>query len=385
MNIGLYHAHAGTKNAGGKAVFVREMAKALAADHDVVLYTQFADRDALVDSLPQSSVTLYRIPPVRSQLAHRFVESWTPFHTTDVLALASGVRSGLRSHVNSSVDVLLTHRYLDDLCLSRLVDVPTVYQYHNVTSPGVGAWAREYASGTDAHLANSEQIAREVQAKLDRSVDGVVTPGLDPETFTPAASPHHETAVPEILFVGRVQPEKGIYDLLSAIARLSREVRLSVVGAGETDAVRRRADRLGLEAQVTVLGALPHEALPRQYAACDVFCNPTRYEGFGMVNVEAMACGCPVITSDLPAVREYASHETNALLVSPGDVEALTASLDRLLDSPSLRDSLSDAGRQTARQFSWATQADRLAEFCRQVTDAETEPSVERYSGPIVD
>ncbi|AFZ74382.1 glycosyltransferase family 4 protein [Natronobacterium gregoryi] len=383
MRFGLYHAHAGTKSAGGKAVFVRQLARELASGHEVVLYTEFDRRADVADSLLESDASLYRIPPVESDRVRRFVHQRTPLGTADLLPLVSGLRSGLRSHVNESVDVLLTHRFLEDTVLSNVVDVPTVYQYHNVASVGLGARTREHCSATDYHLANSTQIAHEVREKLDRDVDGIVSPGLDLERFTPEATPGLHPDAPSILFVGRVRAGKGVSELLESVARLSLDAQLYVVGDGDLASVQRQATDLGVDEAVTLVGEVPHEELPGYYTACDVFCNPTRYEGFGMVNLEAMACGLPVVTTDIPGVREYADHGENALLVSPRHVDDLAAALESILASPSRRDELAETGRETARQYSWASQADRLVAFCRRVLEDEGEDEDEHGAGSV--
>lgn len=371
MRIGIYHVDAGTTHAGGKAIFVQQMARHLAEDHEVYLYTRYDDPGELNPLLREGDVRIYRLPAVDGALTQAVVGRCTPFHSRKTLTLLEGLRSGLGAHVDGHLDVLLTHQFLDDLVLSNVVDVPLVYQYHNVCQVGPGAKLRERLSATDHHLANSHRIAREAADKLGRTVDGVVPPGVDLDRFTPDAAAAFSPDEPAILYAGRVCRAKGVYELVDAVARLPRDAHLYVAGAGDIEGVYARAVDRGIAHAVTFLGEVPHDELPGYYAACDVFCNPTHYEGFGMTNVEAMACGLPVVTSDLEAIREFATPDESALLVPPGDPARLATGLERVLADADLRRALARGGRRVARRFPWDVQADRLAAFCHGVVESE--------------
>ena len=372
MRIGIFHGSAAGPNPGGKAVFVRKMASQLAADHEVFLYTSRDDRtdgEVILDD----RVQVVEFPRFDSRIAHRLLRA-TPLGTDQVFGLVGAVRSGVVEHIDEHVDVLLTHRVFEDLALSNLVSVPVVYQYHNVQSVGIAAKARERFANADAHVVNSVTIKREVDQKLGRQVDGIVSPGVDTTAFTPEAPPAFRTDEDVILFVGRVVPGKGVFELVRALERLGRDVRCVVAGHGDLDTVRSLARERGVSDSLSLPGAVPHDELPGYYAAATVFCNPTLYEGFGMVNLEAMACGTPVITSRLPGVCEYATHDENALLVEPGDVDGLATALDSLLADPARRERLAAAGLKAAQKHSWGVQADRLAEICARVVAAQQPP-----------
>lgn len=375
MRIGIFHTRAGRRHAGGKAVFVREMATRLADDHEVYLYTAFDDEPDAVRALADAGVTPVRIPPSRSRLVRAVVERATPLQPDPTLPLLNAVRAGIPAHVDATVDVLLTHRFLEDLVVSNLVDVPVVYQYHNVQAVGAGARLRERFSAARGHLANSPTVAREVEAKLGRRVDGIVTPGVDTSRFTPDAAPAFESDRPVVLFVGRVVPGKGVFDLLDAIARMEAAPRCVLVGDGDLEAVETRARDRGIADAVTAVGEVDHDDLPGYYAAATVCANPTRYEGFGMVNLEAMASGTPLVTTRLPGVEEYAAHDETALLVDPGDSGALADALDALLADPGRRDRLATAARERALDYSWAAQAETLAAICARFVDARSPPA----------
>ena len=110
-----------------------------------------------------------------------------------------------------------------------------------------------------------------------------------------------------------------------------------------------------------MLGAVPHADLPRYHAAADVFAAPaTGHESFGMVLVEAMAAGLPVVASDISGYREVVRDDVEGLLVPAGDPGALAAAVRRVLSDPALAERLKVAGRRRAEGFSWARIVPRI-------------------------
>jgi phosphatidylinositol alpha-mannosyltransferase len=160
---------------------------------------------------------------------------------------------------------------------------------------------------------------------------------------------------PAILFAGRHEPRKGLRVLLDAFAGLEHRADLWVVGLGpETDELRRR-DQPG----VHWLGQVTDVELARRMKAATVFCAPSLHgESFGVVLLEAMAAGTPVVASDIDGYRDVARDELDALLVAPGSPVELRRALDRVLDDRLLREELADAGSLRAQTFSMT----RLAE-----------------------
>ena len=363
MNVGIYHGKAGTRSAGGKAIFVQELARRLAANHRVFLYTE---RGPLTTKLLDSDVEVVQVPPIRKGPLDDGVASLGAYGRgplVNLRAFTDAFRAGAVSHMNEHLDVLCTHHYLDDLLLSNAVSVPVVYQYHMLASPGLGAAIRERFTATDYHLANSKSIARAVRETYGRQVDDIITPGVDTEQFHPDAEPAFEHPDPVVLYVGRIVPEKGVFELVDAVARLD-DARLYVVGRGEYETLEDRAAGRGIADRVRTFGPVDHHELHRYYTAGDVVCYPSHYETFGLVNVEAMACGVPVVTTDTPGIREYADHDETNLLVEPGNVDELTDALDRVLTSPAVRERLAWGGRERALDYDWDRQIDRLETFC---------------------
>jgi D-inositol-3-phosphate glycosyltransferase len=203
----------------------------------------------------------------------------------------------------------------------------------------------------------------------------VIPCGVDTALFTPGSSEAARAALglgegPIVLYVGRIAPIKGLETLLDAVADLrtrGRPVRLLVIGgdadearAGHEASMRRRTRDLGLEASVAFLGAQPQDRLRDYYVAADVTVMPSYYESFGMVALEAMACGRPVIGSRVGGLATTVRDGVTGYLVPEGDVAALAARLGDLLGDPDLRDRLGFEGQQWAARHRWPCVAEAV-------------------------
>jgi glycosyltransferase involved in cell wall biosynthesis len=169
----------------------------------------------------------------------------------------------------------------------------------------------------------------------------------------------HE-GVPVVLFVGRLSRVKGVDSLLKAFSRVAgqREARLVVLGEGDEKAgLRRLSSDLGLDSKVHFLG---YKENPYKYMKnATLFVLPSLYEGFGIVLVEAMACGIPVVaTKSYKGIEDIVADEKSGLLVPVGDENALASAIIRLLDDSGLRALLAEEGKKRAIEFS----ADKIAE-----------------------
>ncbi|HID64047.1 MAG TPA: glycosyltransferase family 1 protein [Anaerolineae bacterium] len=172
-----------------------------------------------------------------------------------------------------------------------------------------------------------------------------------------------------ILFVGRLEKRKGFRHLLAAFAQVKKavpDVRLIVAGAYE------KADRepFVLYARrhrlrdVRFIGFVPEEDLPRYYRTCDVFCAPSiGFESFGLVLLEAMAAGRPIVASDITGYRNVMRHGEEGLLVPPGNERALATALVSLLRDPALRQRMGEKGQARASAYSWDRVARRILDF----------------------
>lgn len=177
---------------------------------------------------------------------------------------------------------------------------------------------------------------------------------------------------PPILFVGRHEERKGLEVLLDACSRLERDAVLWVAGHGpRTGELRDRWPSTGGR-EVVWLGPVPEREKARRMRSAAVFCAPSLHgESFGIVLLEAMAAGTPVVASDIPGYRDVARRDREALLVPPRDPAALGAALDALLGDPGLHARLVESGRERAAQYSMTALAERYLRLYEQAVTIE--------------
>lgn len=184
----------------------------------------------------------------------------------------------------------------------------------------------------------------------------------------------------EILFVGRLVEKKGLAVLIDAMPQVLRDhpsAFLTIVGHGPEMSIRtHQAASLGLGDRVRFLGSVAQEHLPAYYRRAAVFVAPFIQaasgdrEGLGLVSLEALACGCPIVISDLPAVHDVLDEGHGQIIVPPGDRDSLAQALVRRLSCPlSLQEMQRERGR-LAKRFDWSVVAEGYAgllESCRSV------------------
>jgi phosphatidylinositol alpha-mannosyltransferase len=211
-------------------------------------------------------------------------------------------------------------------------------------------------------VAVSEAAASFVEDRFGGNGVRIVPNGADVELFA-VADPAPLPDGRRILFVNRLDRRKGFRVMVEAFRLLAEErqdVLLVVAGDGQD---RRAVAELPivLRARVVMLGAVPHEDLPPYHAACEVFCAPaTGRESFGVVLVEAMAAGLPVVASDIAGYREVVRNQVEGLVVPPRDPRAVAGAIGRLLDDPAAAGRFGRAGRARAGRYSWNTVAGDL-------------------------
>ncbi|MBI4365010.1 MAG: glycosyltransferase family 4 protein, partial [Candidatus Latescibacteria bacterium] len=204
----------------------------------------------------------------------------------------------------------------------------------------------------------------------------IVPNGVNLERFRPglARLEGFDEGIPNLLFVGRHDPRKGLPELMTACARLAKRglpFRLIVVGDGW---MRRRVERMArgpLSGRVHFEGRVGNDRLPRYYASADIFCSPARGgESFGIVLLEAMASGVPVVATDLPGYRTVLAPGAQGLAVPPRDPAALAGALGTLLLDPRMRRDMGDRGIETARRYAWPVIVERLEEIYHSLVGA---------------
>jgi phosphatidylinositol alpha-mannosyltransferase len=229
---------------------------------------------------------------------------------------------------------------------------------------------RRFFKQLDGHIAVSE-TARQYHAHYLPANYAVIPNGVDVEHFGRSdVHPIEEFADgrPNILFVGRLEKRKGLTHLIDAFARVQQELadaRLIVVGAyDELEKIRfaLQARRLGLH--VHFVGRVMYQDLPRYYRSADVFCAPsTGMESFGIVLLEAMAAGVPIVASDIDGYRDVMDDGLQGVLAKPEDPAELAAALVSLLRDPARRSAMGAQGREKAQRYSWRVVAARVLEY----------------------
>jgi len=167
------------------------------------------------------------------------------------------------------------------------------------------------------------------------------------------------TRRPTIVFLGALSHSKGVFELLEAFARVAgdfADARLIFAGRGAVDVLRERAQQLGIASRVSFPGWLNAGAKDEMLASAAVLVLPSYAEGLPMAVLEAMSWGTPVIASRVGAIPQVIEHDVNGLLVDAGDVDSLTATLNRVIGDASLRDRLARDARATV-ESGYATDA----------------------------
>ncbi|MGF7236098.1 MAG: glycosyltransferase family 4 protein [Frankia sp.] len=343
---------------GGVQVHVADLAETLIAlGHDVSVITPADDED----NLPPYAVHAGRAMPV-------------PYNGSVARLLmgplsAARVRRWLR---DGDFDVLHAHEPTApsvSLLACMLGDGPIVATFHT-SNPrskiltAAGGALRPALEKVRARIAVSEAARRTIVEHLGG--DAVLIPnGVSVGTFAGAiALPDYPPSGATVGFLGRTdEPRKGLDVLLGALPALVERVpraRLLVAGPGDVDEIRDQVPP-GLTDRVELLGRLSAADKPRFFRSCDLYCAPnTGQESFGIVLLEAMAAGTPVVASDIDAFRRVLDDGRSGRLFSVSDEDALTDALADLLTDPAARATLAEAGGRTAAGYDWPAVARRV-------------------------
>ncbi|HEY1989761.1 MAG TPA: glycosyltransferase [Acidimicrobiales bacterium] len=228
----------------------------------------------------------------------------------------------------------------------------------------------------------AEQISELYHA--DPSRIRIVAPGVDHAFFGPGYRPQARAALglpiagPLLLFVGRIQPLKGVEVAVRALSSLAADrpdARLAIVGGPsgprgdvELDRMMELVGELGLSDRVVFVPPRPHELLSTYYRAADVCLVPSRSESFGLVALEAAACGTPVVASDVGGLRTLVDHGRTGFLVEDPTPEAFAAWIRQILAEPLLAERLGTGAVLRARRYTWARAAALLREIYEDLT-----------------
>ena len=283
------------------------------------------------------------------------------------------------------------------LLAARRIGVPTVVSIQGGDGHWVGSCCETHRRAmqavldhANALLIGGESFIDEVTARLGTARDRfIVVPGaVDTTRFKPAPDRRvGSAATPTRLFYhGRVDRRKGALDFLDALALLrERGVPFHGIVSGigpDVDSCNDKAAALDLGPDlVSFTGYADYESVPDLYRAADVFVSPTYMEGFSNTILEAMATGLPNVSCFAVGVTDCLRDGENALLVEPGDIEALADALVRIIDDAGLRERIAQAGLEECRRvYSWQAVGRRImdvyADVVHQAPDIAFEPSL---------
>ncbi|CAN5690285.1 glycosyltransferase family 4 protein [soil metagenome] len=267
----------------------------------------------------------------------------------------------IRALRDEAFDVLHLHEPLAPgatmtACVVR--SAPLVGTFHAAGRSAAYRWGRPGVRYLARRLDLRCTFSEDARALAQRALGGeyeMVWNGIEVDRFAKADA--WPTDGPTVLFCGRHEPRKGLAVLLGAMAHLPSDVRLWVAGDGpETGALQAR---FGGEPRIEWLGRISDEEKQSRLRGADVFCAPSLGgESFGVVLLEGMAAGTPVVASDLPGYANVARAGLDALLVPPGDAAALAGAIETVLGEPTTAERLVASGEERAAGFAM----DRLAE-----------------------
>jgi D-inositol-3-phosphate glycosyltransferase len=379
-------AHLGGVDAGGQNVAVAELSGALARHgHEVVVYTRRDDPTLPERVDTEQGFAVVHVPagpaeclPKDALLAHMGVFG-------DVLA---------RSWGDWRPDIAHAHFWMSGLATMHAAGVrkvPAVQTFHALgvvkrlhqgpddTSPEDRIRLETLVGqNVDCVAATcSDEVNELVRMGLSRSSIAVIPCGVDVDEFTPSGPTASRDRRHRVVAVGRLVPRKGFETMICAMRHLP-DTELVIVGGpdkseldADTEALRlqRLAGRLGVADRVHLYGSVLREEMPMLLRSADVVAATPWYEPFGIVPLEAMACGIPVVASAVGGMLDTVDDGVTGSLVPPRDPDALAEAIAPILSQPRLRQMLGEAGRRrVCERYTWDRVADDITVVYRRLT-----------------
>ena len=394
-------AQPGTGDSGGMNVYVRELAAAVArsgADCDVFTRAWSPELPAVIDVEPGLRVHHVPAGPLEP-MAKESLPEVVPEFTDRVLgAMTSPTGLRLSDEEGGPFEAVHANYWLSGLAghtIKHELDLPLMCTFHTLDRVKAEAGPEEVeadmphrrAEAEAAIIACSDAVLASCSVEAEQIVQlygadparvRLVPPGVDHAFFAPGNRLQARRALglpadgPLLLFVGRIQPLKGADIAVRVLAELDRErpsrrATLVVVGGpsgprGE-DAYNRLMEltrELGVDERVRLVAPQPHEVISTYYRAADVCLVPSRSESFGLVALEAAACGSPVVASAVGGLTTLVEHGRTGFLVEGRDPSDFATYVNRILDDPALAEGLSARAATRALDYSWREAAERL-------------------------
>ena len=378
-------ARLGEKDTGGMNVYVLQLAREYARrGNRVDVFTRYHDpTDPKIVEIEEGARVIHlEAGPLDAS-------------KNDLFSYIPSFLDGLyrfRREEGKSYDLIHSHYWLSGMVgatLSREWGAPHVATFHTLAKTKMRARPGEHEpqlrqdieahvmSVADGIVVSTDEERQDVIRHYDappRNIH-VIPAGVNLDTFQPVdqADARAELGIREervILYVGRIEPLKGIDILLRAVPMMEygQDLRVLVVGGNpsndaELDRLKTLTSELGIGDSVTFTGSVPQGVLPTYYSAADVFVLPSHSESFGLAPLEAMACGTPVVVSRVGGMKTFVNSGENGYLVPWRCPESFAQRLDVLLANPELRDAMGQAARQKALSMGWGSVADRMLDY----------------------
>lgn len=390
-------AEIGREEAGGQNVYVRHVGETLAAlGWHVDMFTRkvHADDPVIVQHSPHCRTIRLKagaetyIPRDRLfEHMPEFVRSFQSFQRTHGLNYPLihtnywlSAWAGLELQKTSAIQLVHTYHSLGAVKYQSLVEIPQVANTRLRIE-------REILERANCVVATSPQEQETLRSLVStRGQVEVIPCGTDTNNFRLTSKTHARTKLKlgshekVILYVGRFDERKGIETLVKACSLLKEKdvqnLKLLIVGGSSEDMpdgderkrIENLVDQLRLKESTVFAGRIGHDVLPLYYTAADVCVIPSHYEPFGLVAIEAMACGVPVVASNVGGLKFTIIPEETGLLVEPKNIEAFANGIHRILcDELWVRKMRRQASANVNQRFSWAGVTIQLSELYRHV------------------
>ncbi len=378
-------ARLGEKDTGGMNVYVMQVARELGLRGvQIDVYTRYHDpKDPQIVELGEGARVIHlKAGPYDStkedlyQHIPEFLDALDSFKTSE----------------NLDYDLIHSHYWFSGrigMALSEKWDVPHVATFHTHAKTKMRARVGEQESELRANvekdvIESADGIVVSTEQEKDdlvRLYDGeaskieVIAAGVDLDLFKPIdkAQARQRLGLGDekiILYVGRIEKLKGLDILLNTVAQLedTTDTKLLIVGGkleddDELNRLKSLTIELGIEEKVTFIGSVNQGLLPDFYSAADVFVLPSYYESFGLVALEAMACGTPVVVSRVGGLKTFIRNGETGYLIPWRCPEPFAQRIDMLLENPALRESMGRAARAKALQMGWSGVANHMLDF----------------------
>jgi len=390
LNIAMFSIHScpigelGTKDTGGMNVYIRELARELGnRGHRIDIYTRRHDpNDDQVIELNEN-VRLIHLKAGRNGYMHKL--AIYPYLADFTWALED-----FRKRQSLQYDLIHSHYWLSGRVGNWAQDfwgIPHIIMFHTLgavkNTTGVGEQEPRLRIATERQLvktchrivAATEREKGELMHFYDALAEtmGVVPCGVNLDLFRPVAraAARQQLGLDQddriVLYVGRLAPLKGIDRLLAAVAYLQhrQKIRLVIIGgdghhAPEFKKLQRLSGELGIQDKILFVGRIEQEDLPPYYSAADLLVMPSYHESFGLVALESLACGTPVVATKVGAMESIIHENETGCVIKNANPRLLAKGIEALFSEPITKAESAAAIRATVVRFDWSNVADAM-------------------------